>query len=650
MALRLLIVLLILAVPLELPGCGPFLPQALFHLSSGPESPQDFAAGQLGILQTTYERLYQVIAYRYLAGVGLNGEEQKAVLPSAPPTWTDKPAPTMTPNPWLAARNQVVGIAPLREIDPYRQVKRPGYFADYLNCNDDAFRTAASTLQRVRRTPAAADWIAAQDMVFADCSQGAGIPQPASDPQLRPDRDYQIASAKFYSEQYDAARQDFQSIAADASSPWQEIAPYLAARCLIRAGKFAQAETELDRIAADPAHPRWHAPASSLLGFVRMRLHPPERMHELALALVKPDSQATIGQDLIDYRTLFDQNAKPEPDDDLSAWIRSFQANGAGALDKWRASRTLPWLVAALKISDRKDPNLAELLPAAAAVKPDSPGYLTVSFERIRLLPADEGRKLADQLLAGNLPTATENQIRAERMALARDFDEFLRDAPRRAVAEMTDLVGPADTEEAYLDDDSAAVFNLALPLAYLKRARSSSLLPNHVRQELQRVIFVRTLLLSDAPPFDQVFTLLHSPGMQLYMQSGYGRYTGQPGQIDPYRDNWWCGADLPNKTPPRDERAPFLSVAELQKAAGEAMQLRGAGTAPDWLGAQTLAFAQKHPQDPRVPEALHLVVRATRYGCTDDKTGDFSKRAFDLLHQRYPNSEWAKNTPYWFK
>ena len=67
-------------------------------------------------------------------------------------------------------------------------------------------------------------------------------------------------------------------------------------------------------------------------------------------------------------------------------------------------------------------------------------------------------------------------------------------------------------------------------------------------------------------------------------------------------------------------------------------------------LAAQTLAFAQAPPQDPRVPEALHLVVRATRYGCTGDQTGDFSHRALDLLHRRYPAAEWAGKTPYWFR
>jgi hypothetical protein len=62
------------------------------------------------------------------------------------------------------------------------------------------------------------------------------------------------------------------------------------------------------------------------------------------------------------------------------------------------------------------------------------------------------------------------------------------------------------------------------------------------------------------------------------------------------------------------------------------------------------IAFAQAHPQDPRVPEALYLVVRATRYGCEDNQTGDFSHRAFDLLHRRYAATEWAAKTPCWFK
>ena len=649
MALRLLIAVLILAVPVELPGCGPFLPVTLFHLTVGPEAPAEFAHGQLGIVQPTYERLYQVIAYRYLTGVGLNDAERQAVLSS--------PQPRADTNPWLAARNQAPGITPLRQLDPYRQVNIDGYYLDtYLNCNDDAFRTAAATLERIQRTGAAAEWIAAQDMVFSNCSRGAAIPQSTSDPRLRADRAYQIASAKFYSEQYDAARRDFQTIAADASSPWHGVAPYLAARCLIRAGQFAEAETELRDIVADPALTRWHTPAYRLLNYVEAHLHPAERMHELALALVRPDSETTIGQDLIDYRMLFDKDVAPRPNDDLTDWIRSFQAGGAGAVENWRTRHTLPWLVAALQGSKPGDAAAPDLLTAAREVKSDSPAFITVNYHRVRLLPPDDARALADKLLAGKMPTSARNQIRAERMSLARNFEEFLRYAPRRPVAEVVEEVSPVDAEEDLLDDDSAVILDRDVPLSLLKQASASTLLPDATRQQLENVISVRTVLLARAPSFDDVFALLQTPGMHPYVDSGYGRVTEEPAKIDPFRDNWWCSSNT--RSVPRgtawlhSNPAPalFLPAAARAQAAAEREKLLSVPTAPDWLAARTLAFAQAHPQDPRVPEALHLVVRATRYGCTGGQTGDFSHRAFDLLHRLYAATEWAAKTPFWFK
>jgi hypothetical protein len=627
MALRLLIAILILAVPVELPGCGPYLTVTLFHLTVGPEAPAEFAHGQLGILQPTYERLYQVIAYRYLSGVGLNDAERQTILPP--------PEPAVDTNPWLVARNKAPGITPLRQLDPYRQVKKEGYFDTYLNCNDDAFRTAAATLERIQQTGAAAEWIAAQDVVFSNCSHGATIPQPASDPRLRADRAYQVASAKFYSEQYDAARQDFQTIAADAKSPWHGVAPYLAARCLLRAGKFAEAETELRSV----------APASHLLGYVQAHLHPAERMHQLALALVRPGSEATIGQDLTDYRMLFDKDVKPQPNDDLTDWIRSFQAGGAGAVENWRARHTMPWLVAALQVSKPGDTAVPDLLAAAREVTSDSPAYITVSYRRVRLLPPEEARALADKLLAGTMPTSARNQFRAERMRFAQTFEDFLRYAPRRPVAEVVEEVSPVDAEEDLLDNDSAVILDRDVPLSLLKQASTSTLLPDATRQQLKNVISVRTLLLARAPGFDDVFALLKTPGKRPHVDSGSGRYTEDLTKIDPYRDNWWCAPkaiDSPG--------APFLPAAARAQAAAERQKLQSLPTAPDWLAAQTLAFAQAHPQDPRVPEALYLVVRATRYGCTGGQTGDFSHRAFDLLHRRYAATDWAAKTPYWFK
>ena len=61
------------------------------------------------------------------------------------------------------------------------------------------------------------------------------------------------------------------------------------------------------------------------------------------------------------------------------------------------------------------------------------------------------------------------------------------------------------------------------------------------------------------------------------------------------------------------------------------------------------LPWARAHREDPRVPEALHLCVRATRLGMTGPDTSAFSRRAFQLLHARYPKSEWAEKTKYWY-
>jgi TolA-binding protein len=58
------------------------------------------------------------------------------------------------------------------------------------------------------------------------------------------------------------------------------------------------------------------------------------------------------------------------------------------------------------------------------------------------------------------------------------------------------------------------------------------------------------------------------------------------------------------------------------------------------------LDYATKHPQDPRSPEALHWLIHIGHYGQSHDHSG---KRAFMLLHSRYPNSSWAKLNPFYY-
>jgi len=135
----------------------------------------------------------------------------------------------------------------------------------------------------------------------------------------------------------------------------------------------------------------------------------------------------------------------------------------------------------------------------------------------------------------------------------------------------------------------------------------------------------------------------------------------------------WWCGFETKdeNGRPQRaniyGEAVPltdpliqvystgavpvpgFLSGEERAALDNELKQLADLEGAPVFLGQKTLDWAKAHPDDPRVPEALHLVVHATRYGCHSDLMGKYSKAAFDLLYKQYPTSDWTKQTPYWF-
>ena len=194
---------------------------------------------------------------------------------------------------------------------------------------------------------------------------------------------------------------------------------------------------------------------------------------------------------------------------------------------------------------------MPELLAAAAAVKPDSPAYVTVNYHRVRLLPENEARDLTDKLLGGELPVSARNQFRAERMRMAGSFEDFLRYAPRRPV--------DSDAKDVdVLDGDSALILDRAVPLTVLRQASTSALLPDATRKELQNVVSVRSLVLDPAPNFDAVFRLLNTPGGGPFVRSGYGRYTDEANKIDNFRDNWWCAGSTvqPDWAPPRKKGA----------------------------------------------------------------------------------------------
>jgi len=60
----------------------------------------------------------------------------------------------------------------------------------------------------------------------------------------------------------------------------------------------------------------------------------------------------------------------------------------------------------------------------------------------------------------------------------------------------------------------------------------------------------------------------------------------------------------------------------------------------------ELLDYMRDHPRDPRAPEALYWLIHVSHYGTGHNRSG---YRAFNLLHERYPSSTWAKQSKYYY-
>ena len=89
-----------------------------------------------------------------------------------------------------------------------------------------------------------------------------------------------------------------------------------------------------------------------------------------------------------------------------------------------------------------------------------------------------------------------------------------------------------------------------------------------------------------------------------------------------------------------------FVDAQAAEAALAERRALARIGDATSVLGDVVLRYASAHPKSAQVPEALYLLVRATRYGTPNSA---MSKRAFGMLHGRYANSVWTRLTPYFY-
>ena len=763
-ASALIIALLLLWPFIGAQACGPDFEPDIFVKENYPDNIAAFVQGHLGILQAHMDSDEYAVAYRYLNGGKLSDKEQAIAAPASVlqpvQDWTK-----LTPQQIAAAQaaerqdrtdSQPPGSWQLERAKyspnpaPEKQQLFPTDYSgtivfdpNYLNCPDPAFQNAVLTLNKRasawgKQSPWLADWIQAQDAVFSNCAAKSPV-MPASAPEgspalLRADRAYQLASAALYAKQYDQAAQQFSAIAQDKSSPWKPWGEYLAARALVRKafsmGKatdpyssdqatfnLATMQTAQHKLEAQLAE-RNPEPSRAILqaelNFIRIRTEPEKRLTEICAALAGPAPDDNFAMDRRDLSYILSKNidiANPPP---LYAWIAAFRAPGraSDAYALWQKSHALPWLVMAIVNAEPSDPQAAALLAEAGKIKPDSPAYDTVFYHRIRLLIGgnrkDDARALLDKALPamhGQPPSSNENSLLGERLSVARDYQEFLKYAPRKVIV-SSGLSGfaiaancnniPASSEmpngcpqkgdppqldhSLEFDEDSVYVLNRQVPLTMLAEAASSPNLPANLRQDLVLSAWTRSVVLEDGTTaaklapllpaplsgvagtgFPATLAILRNPGLRPYLAPGLSRLASF-NVLDNYRDNWW-GGEWEGKQivdSIQGTRLPLASfLSQSQQAAGKAEyeRLRQLPYPAVLLGRRVIDYAKAHPDDPAVPEALALTVRATRFPSEDwidEKSASaensaISKAAFQLLHARYPKSLWAIRTRYYY-
>ena len=313
-----------------------------------------------------------------------------------------------------------------------------------------------------------------------------------------------------------------------------------------------------------------------------------------------------------------------------------------------------------------------------------------------------------------NLTLSARNEFLALRMKLSASLNELLLYAPRvpANMGVYSEYFKKQSPQQSLFDSDASVVLTEKLPLRLLVEATQSKTLPVQLRKKVAIAAWTRAILLNDeavareitpvlaelAPelksPLDEyssakatgearfaaALLLLRFPGMRPFVPAGPHRLSLTLGRleqlkdIDSYHDNWWCmiGVEAKDEAwhtwnfyslythmsrPLREiypdgkiESPVFLTSADRAEIGKQWSTLQSLPSAPSWLAQQTLAWAKAHADDPRLPEALHLVVRATHLGCVDSDSGRYARQSFTLLHTRYPKNEWTKKTPYWFK
>jgi hypothetical protein len=307
-----------------------------------------------------------------------------------------------------------------------------------------------------------------------------------------------------------------------------------------------------------------------------------------------------------------------------------------------------------------------------------------------------EARRWADGVLRHSLVRSARNLLLGLRTRIAANWNDYLRFGLRVPEASVQEYDGAErDTDSPPIPDELTPVFdydlihdfNERIPLALWVDASRNAVVPGHIQIRIAQSGWMRALLLgrdeearqfmqrmvelqpgaaatgraflsaanADERHFAAIYIALRSPSLRPVLPAPDREIEnlGRPHLVATFGDGYRMGCglgrpDQPGKLAPKG--LDFLTPPQRAAGAEEWQRLsQYSGWDASYLARETIDQARKHPDDPRVPEALHRAVAATHFGCTDEQSSKYSRQAFVLLHQRYPESQWTARTKYWY-
>jgi hypothetical protein len=238
--------------------------------------------------------------------------------------------------------------------------------------------------------------------------------------------------------------------------------------------------------------------------------------------------------------------------------------------------------------------------------------------------------------------------------------------------------------ERVVFDYETAEKMNWHFSTAQLLQASQDPAVPDYLRRQMRLTVWTRSFLLGDettarkvapevANAFPEMadalrtyvdasttkqreraglFAILEFPKLTPFVVAGIPEFTTSEKMEYYFEQAWWCplpetdydedGNEKPkNVTNPGSWNLPNLGAANAERK-----KLKEIGSAKSFLGKRVLAWAKEVPDDPRIPEALFIALKANesyKYGCDSwERDEEIMKEAETLLRERYVGSAWT--------